>query len=698
MKVSKKAMRAVRQTSDVKRQMRQRVFCALCLVFCVLCPIFASFADEATDLGRIVVTPARYAQDAALATSNVKVISSDEIAASGAVTLPGLLSQQTGVRVYNKGSEKNTMIDIGGYNDAAVSNVLVLLNGRRLNPSDSSGPDLSAIPLDSIDRIEIIRGGSSVLYGDNAVGGVVNVITRQGRQTLSGSVSVEEGSYGLRKETAEIMAGNKLVTVYAFGGYKETNGYRANNQYQAGDGQVRIDGKVAPLLSLGMEAGWHDDHYGLPSGLRGMDQVTSLGRRGTRTPEDYGDTRDRYVRFTSEWTLGDMSRELGVVSLDYAHRDRDTYGFYDYTAPNWEYSKTGILNDTAGIKYILEKDVFGKKASVIAGIDGAYDRSRTSDEYYDPNPLWASFQDVLISKTQQGYYLQGAYEVLNHLTMDVGGRYEKANYTFESFDQGTKTLTHPSATVWGGGLKYDYASGSNVFIRADKTFRFLNTDEWFSRWTGLDTSLQYQQGIDYRTGIKHAFGEIAESHLTAFLIRNRQEIFLDPTVSPGYNKNYGHTERTGVDVGQAFHVSPLLKVLWLKTADINLDYALLNAKFQSGPFSGKSLPMVPEHRFAIGFTAATQTGWSWNLTTRFQTAQFGINDDANTKPRIKPFMLVDTRVGYSMKDRWEVFVGINNLFNERYYDYVAYGAGASTNVDYYPAMDRNFVAGMKYRF
>ena len=57
-KVSKKAMRAVRQTSDVKRQMRQRVFCALCLVFCVLCPIFASFADEATDLGRIVVTPA----------------------------------------------------------------------------------------------------------------------------------------------------------------------------------------------------------------------------------------------------------------------------------------------------------------------------------------------------------------------------------------------------------------------------------------------------------------------------------------------------------------------------------------------------------------------------------------------------------------------------------------------------------------
>ncbi|MBF0123630.1 MAG: TonB-dependent receptor, partial [Candidatus Omnitrophica bacterium] len=267
------------------------LFVALGMLFLVT----LAYAEESdVSLGKIIVTPARYAQAAALAPSYVKVVTAQDIATSGAMTLPGLLSQKAGVHVYSKGSDKNTMVDIGGYNDAAVSNVLVLLNGRRLNPSDSSGPDLAGVPLDSIERIEVIRGGSSVLYGDNAVGGVVNIITHQGRPGVSGDVSVEAGSYGRRKETAQVTSGNKAVTVYVFGGYQETNGYRANNQYQAGDGQVRINGKGAPLLSLGLEAGWHDDHYGLPSGLRGMAQVMSLGRRGTRTPEDYGDTRDRY--------------------------------------------------------------------------------------------------------------------------------------------------------------------------------------------------------------------------------------------------------------------------------------------------------------------------------------------------------------------------------------------------------------------
>ncbi|MEI8010904.1 MAG: TonB-dependent receptor [Candidatus Omnitrophota bacterium] len=656
-----------------------------------------ALAQEAADLGKIVVTPGRDVQAAESAPAYVNVISRDEITASGARSVPDVLAQETGVHVFNKGSLKNTAIDIGGYNDAAVSNVLVLLNGRRLNPSDSSGPDLAQIPLESVERIEVIRGGASVLYGDNAVGGVVNIITRKGWEGVSGAVALEAGSYGLRKESAQVSAGSKDITVYALGSTQETNGYRANNAFQSGDGQVRVNWKAAPLLQVGVEGGWHEDHYGMPSGLS-VAQMETLGLRGTRKPDDYGDTRDRFIRLTADWTPVDSNGDYGTLSMDYAHRDRDIYGMVYYPPTDFEWTKTGTLNDTAGVKYRINGTIAGKKAGLVTGVDLSHDGSHTLDQYYNPVPAWSSYRDIHIARQEQGYYARGEYEVLDRVTADIGARYEKADYTFTNRSSLTKTKASPTETLWGGGLKYDYAPGSNVFIRADETFRFLNTDEWFSRWTGLNTALKHQSGIDYRMGIKHALGEMAEVRVTPFMTRNRQEIFLDPTVYPGNNANYSRTRRIGVDAGNTFHLVPLIQQAWLKTADLSLDYTYLEALFEGGAFDGKKIPLVPEHQVSIGFDAVTQAGLAWHVKTRLMGAQFGINDDANTKAALKPSLVTDTRLGYQLRSGWETFVGVNNIFNERYYDYLSYGTGTSANVDYYPAMDRNYTVGMKYKF
>jgi iron complex outermembrane recepter protein len=487
-----------------------------------------------------------------------------------------------------------------------------------------------------------------------------------------------------------LSAGAKDITVYAFGGTQETNGYRANNHFRAKDGQVRVDWKAAPLLGLGIESGWHEDEYGMPSGLS-VAQMDALGRRGTRRPGDYADTRDRFIRLTSDWTPVDASGDFGTLSTEYAHRDRDIYAMI-YDPSSFEATKTSTLTDSAGMKYRISGDLAEKKASLITGVDLLSDRSHTIDESS------YSYQDVVISREQKGFYAQGEYEVLEHLTADFGGRHEKAQYIFTDRVARTKTSTHPTQTVWGGGLKYDYAQNSNVFIRADETYRFLNTDEGYSRWTGLNTTLKQQSGIDYRMGVKHAFGDLAELRFTPFMTRNKDEIFLDPTVSPGNNANYGRTQRVGLDAGSTFYLAPMMSASWLKTMDINVEYRFLDAKFQGGRFDGQEVPMAPVHQLAVGFNAILKSGLSWNVTSRFLGAQYGINDDANTKPKMKPSMVTDTRLGYQIKDRWETFVGVNNLFNERYDDYLAYGAGASTAVDHYPAMDRNYVAGVKCKF
>ena len=139
-----------------------------------------AFSEITHEEDPIIVTATRIAQHNYRLTGNVTVIDSEEIADYGAQNIPDLLSDSVGVNIYNYGTKKSSNIDIRGFGETAASNVLVLVNDRKINSVDISGPDLLRIPIGSVDRIEIIRGAGSVLYGDNAVGGVVNIITKKG--------------------------------------------------------------------------------------------------------------------------------------------------------------------------------------------------------------------------------------------------------------------------------------------------------------------------------------------------------------------------------------------------------------------------------------------------------------------------------------------------------------------------------------
>ena len=93
-----------------------------------------------------------------------------------------------GINIYDNSTYKSATVDMRGFGDTASRNILILVNDRKVNPVDMSGADLLQVSLDSVERIEIIRGAGSVLYGDNAVGGVINVITKEGEGDLSGQV------------------------------------------------------------------------------------------------------------------------------------------------------------------------------------------------------------------------------------------------------------------------------------------------------------------------------------------------------------------------------------------------------------------------------------------------------------------------------------------------------------------------------
>ena len=649
-------------------------------------------AAEVADLGRIVVTPRRIVEDAGAAPSSLTVITREMIERAQARTVAEVLEREPGIHVYDKGSAKTTVADLRGYGDTAVSNVLVLLNGRRINPVDISGADLFHVPLGAVERIEVVRGGASVLYGDNAAGGVINIITREGAGTPSATVSAGAGSYGAREYMMESAGSGKGLSYHVYSGYSDTQGYRENSQLLARDGTARLSYDIGGRATFGIEGGWHEDDYGLPGGISEAG-LAAQGRRGSTHPEDRGRTEDRFMRMSLDLVPFDPG--YGKVTADVSRRDRDTYGWYDYGIWGATSTARDIVTDAAGLKYTADPEIFGRDLSFVAGIDHAKARNHIRG---GGEGMSASSDDLTVTKKELGIYALGEYALTGEFFLNAGARRQRARYVFDRYDTPFHAAQAPEETLFSGGARYAYAPGSNVFASVQETFRFLATDEWYDTWSGLNTDLRQQTGVEYQAGVKHVFGDLYELQATPFYAVNHDEIFLDPTLGgAGRNSNYDRTRRIGIDLGQTLHLAPALPGRRITRWDIFMNYTCQDPLFDGGKFDGKSVPMAPRHALAAGMDIGWARGFSWGLAARFTGSQYAINDTANEGPRVKPYIVVDTKFSYALKEGVEVYAGVNNLFNERYDSYVVKSA-SGVNRDRFPAPERNYAAGMTCRF
>ncbi len=246
--------------------------------------------------------------------ASTSVITAEDIARSPGTTLQDVLSREVGhpdLEHFSGGKNgAGTTVDLRGFGATAASNTLVLLNGRRLTDIDLSGIDLSTIPRDSIERIEITRGNSgAVLYGDGAVGGVINIITKTGvAQPPSARIEAGFGSFNQRELNASAAASHGPFAVSVFGNGVNSDGYRVNDYVRQRNavGDLRYTGDEG---SAWLNISGDDQHLGLP-GARLVDLNAGINelvtdRRGATTPDAF-----------SSKTGGSLT--LGVIAHDRA--------------------------------------------------------------------------------------------------------------------------------------------------------------------------------------------------------------------------------------------------------------------------------------------------------------------------------------------------------------------------------------------
>lgn len=646
------------------------------------------FASEPVDLEKIVVTPNRYSEEILKTPAAVSVITSQQIKDSHAQTIPEILKTQTGLIVRDwYGNGTKTWADLRGFGEFSALNVLVLIDGRRINEVDLSGVDWTQIPLNQVESIEIMRGAGSVLYGDNAVGGVINIKTKKGQGKPKWSIATEAGSYDLNKQRISLDGDLDYLSYFFTASRDSTHGYRKNSYYKAQDLSWRLNDEINPELQLRMSCGYHNSDFGLPGELSDVD-LQKMSRRSSKYGDDHALDKDYFFDFGAN----KIFQELGNFDMDFSFRRRetDTFWLVFYGGFGNPIYKNRI--DTIGLtpKFVADKDVLGHENKLIFGLD--YYRVDYICDNYDYSDKLQNFTDI--NKISVGYYLQDEIALFKELFLIGGYRYETADFEFDYNNiAGSDPLDKDvriSKEAFNSGLVYRYDQDSSLFLNLNRSFRFPATEEYSITWPthSVNTALRPQQAQHYEMGLKHSFNSNLKCDLTIFRMDITDELYYD--YASFSNKNYDKTRHDGIEIDFDAMIS--------KTFSFFGNYTYTKALFRGGIYDKKTIPLVPRNKGSVGIKYVITNSVTLNLLTNYVGERYFINDHANSLSRLNGYFTADTNISYVHKDLTFIF-GINNILNKKYSEYATCDTVFTVGKKvYYPAPERNFNFRLEYRF
>jgi len=654
-------------------------------------------ADVITTMKEVVVTGTRTEQSVERIPANVTVIYEEDIENSNARTVSDVLRSEEGVIVRDWfGNGKTVQVDLRGFGETANANTLVLVDGRRVNEIDLSGTDWTQIPLEQIQRIEIVRGTGTVLYGDNAVGGVINIITKTPSEKFAFSAGSTAGSYGRNKEKMSISGRDGSIAASLFSSYDSTNGYRNNSQFRSKDIGGKIVFDPTEFLSLNLTGSYHSDKYGLPGDL--SEAEMAVDREDSNEPFDEAEVTDQYLKLGVNLDLG----KYGNIVTDFAGRKREVESWFpDLLFPFATKGETDTWSITP--RYVWDGSILSHGNTLIAGVDLYWSKLDLDafSNVFSPSLVPSGLTGI--DKDSLGFYFNNEFSLLENLFLSVGARRERVKYDLSQQDLlGFPPFVPPLAPLddtvterenaYSAGLTFQYSGKSSVFVRANRSLRFPLTDELVvydfpASTIRVNTDLKPQTGKHYEAGIRHYFTPNIQGNVTLFRAEIKDEIFFNAATFT--NTNHPETLHQGIEIGSKIELFNKLTLFG--------NYTYEKAEFEKAPFKGNEIPAVPEHKANLGFRIHDVIpGLIFSADYNYIGSSFLISDQDNQLEKLDKYYTVNTRLSYAWK--WfKGFVGVNNLTDREYSQYAVAGGGGTTR-NFYPAPERNWMAGLEIVF
>ncbi len=641
-----------------------------------------AYADNGSQyqLDDVVVTATRFAQADPAIPANISVITRQEIQSSPAMNLPDLLKTRAGINVTSLYGQMatNASVDLRGFGDTATSNTLILLDGQRLNPIDGGGILWSAIPLNAIERIEIVRGSGSVLYGDRATGGVINIITDKSAKPTA-DVSATFGSYGYKAEDAHAAGGSGNTYFNLTGHHAETDGWRTNSQADESSFAGRA-GYRTGNRDLFLDLSAYQNSSGLPGALFSKQFQTQPDM--ARYP--YDNQKHDGIRLRPGFALAlssdlDLEGELGYV--------KDHYLVHQFNSSDTPSYTSGRNNETwsATPRLRWRHGLGGLSSQTVLGLD-----------YYDGqigNEAWSSYSGSNqqgAKQTSQAFYLQNTTGLSDTLDLTLGARNQTVRQSAYDIGAGMDSSAQRTRNAWEAGLSDQISASTRVYAKVGRTFRFPNTDELFgfdpiTYATIFRGDLKPQQGTIREVGTSWQTTG-ASLHAALYQTDLTDEIAYDGTSYT--NVNLPATRHQGVELEGQWQISSA----WLG----RFAYSYTDATYREGSNAGNDIPSIPHDRATLALSWLGGKAGTWSTVVNYTGKQRYSGDDANLLAMQAGFATVDLRADWDLKP-WKLTARVTNLLDRHY----ATSAGYSTTYSdyyYYPADPRSLFVSASYKF
>lgn len=646
---------------------------------------FSCFSEELAPhrLDTIVVTASRAETRISEVPANMSIITRQEIEEKGVRTLTDVFKDEQGVFARSLlGNPKYSTVDIRGFGETAAQNSLFLIDGRRVNEIDMSGTDLMQVPVEMIERIEIYRGPASVLYGDNAIGGVVNIILRKGEGKPSIIAGLNTGSYDLYNPYLGVSGKQGGFSYNLLTSSYDTTGYRHNNDLKSRDILGSFSFNLPRDLTVSLKAGHHRDTYGLPGPLTQAELLTArYDRKDSKTPTDEGNTEDNFI----DVEVSAKPAEAVFLSLGMAYRKRHTSFHYDTTGGPWD-SMRRFETTSLTPKATVKKDLFSLKNTLVAGLDYYYSPSRSNDLGTGTD------SDTNINKTEYGFYINDEIYLFKNLQFSAGYRLAKVKYDFDYTDNTgflapINDFVKKDKDAFRLGLNFIIPERGNIFVSYAKGFRFPATDEYFSPFAAppINEALEPHTVKEIDLGIRLNFTRDIGAAATVFSGRHKNEIYYNPLTFT--NSNYGKTRREGIEASFFWLVVPGLR--------LDLGYTYMDARFDGDDLDGNRVPMVPKNKLSAAVSWAFKD-LALTFSSLYTGDRYMTSDVRNLYSAMGGFTVYDLTAVYAWKGL-KLTGGVRNLFDKQYSEYAVVNNTTGAR-NYYPSPERNYILGVQYGY
>jgi iron complex outermembrane receptor protein len=685
----------------------KKVFLILC-ISAILQTVFAqekagNEADESLDF---VVTAGRTREEANKVAGQVTVITAEDIAESGATTITDVLQTVPGIRMARDKSGGSVDISMRGISsDNGRGKVLIIVDGMRINPVvGRSVLNWDTINLSDVERIEVLDGGASVQYGDNASVGVINIITKKSGAAKT-DIAVSFGSFFQNEQRFSHHRPTDWGGFTVGGGHQGTQGYQKHSASDAGNGELRGFIDLNDAMSLQANVGFGIKNALFANGL-------------TKAEFDDDPTQNKGSSGIN------VSSSSIIAGMGFAWEINDTLSLD--VPVTYNFTTTKMYYPASSMGYDLPHQMLGVRPKInvelkpadmnlrfTGGVDALFafgEVKTTYDLVKETNPMVQT-----VSEFTLGPWVLVNFEPLPLLSLNTGLRYDMA-FVKAQMDDWSGTVPVPDmgavpmsfaagdestnwdSFVYEAGVTVNPFDFLKVYAKYGTQFKYPYLDDIIvmaygpGATIGLNTDLKPEKGWTVEGGIGLNIKNILRLDANLYYLKIDNEILTvltSPTATSTINLD--PIDRLGTDIG--------LKLTPVKYLSMDVDYGFVNAEFSEGTYQGKTVPLTAAHTLSGSLMLHLPFGLSLGPDILYKSEIYPAFDNGNTSP-VDASCILGARARYTptkFDGNLAVLLTVHNLLDTQYASFVNYLGGTTTYfVD--NNMGRSVNVSVQYRF